>query len=130
MLKRKSVFVVAVILALMAGFAATAIALQTGNVRNPSAIEFTPSADHAQIDSYQVEWVNSSDTVVATISVGKPTVGTGNLITTTVSVQSLPFGINYYAKIYAVAGSARSDAAISVNKFDRVPGPPSNGKVK
>jgi hypothetical protein len=95
------------------------------DVKNPSAIEFQPSADHALIDSYELDILRPDGTVLQTINVGKPAPNTSNIATAPINVQPIAFGTGYSMRLRAVAGTARSDYAISLNKFERAPGGPS-----
>jgi cellulase/cellobiase CelA1 len=71
-------------------------------------------------------------TVLQTISLGKPVpAATTNLITASLNVQPIAFGVGYSVRVRAVAaGPSVSEWTNSLNKFDRAPGPPSNAVVK
>lgn len=99
------------------------------NVKNPTTVTFEASPDHALVESYELDLLRSDGTVLQTLNVGKPPVVNG-VATATINVQPVTFGVNYSARIRARAGSAVSDYADSVNKFDRAPGAPSNPRLK
>lgn len=99
------------------------------NVRNPSAVEFTPSGDHAALDGYDLDLLRADGTVLQTLNLGKPTVNNG-ICRVTINVQPVAFGVNYSMRLRARAGGAFSDYTASVNKFDRVPGAPTNVIIK
>ena len=99
------------------------------NVKNPTTITFEPSPDHAMVESYELDLLRADGTVLQTLNVGKPSVVNG-VASATINVQPVTFGVNYSARIRARAGSATSDYADSVNKFDRAPGSPSNPRLK
>lgn len=95
-------------------------------VNNPRAVSFTASTDHAASDGYTLEFLNAAGAVVgASVDLLKPVpAATTNLITTTINAQPLPFGNGYTVRIRTRAGTAISDWAVSLNSFNRIPGPP------
>jgi hypothetical protein len=105
---------------------------QTPNVKNPSAVEFIASPDHTALQSYEMDILRPDGTVLQTISLGKPVpAATTNLITASLNVQPIAFGVGYSVRVRAVAaGPSVSEWTNSLNKFDRAPGPPSNAVVK
>jgi hypothetical protein len=94
------------------------------DVKNPSAIAFEPSADHAAVTSYEVDILRPDNTVLQTINIGKPAV-VNNVATAPVNVQPVAFGTGYSFRIRAIVGTATSDYTVSLNKFERAPGAPS-----
>lgn len=122
----KHVLLVVLVFTLL-GFAAVASA-QT--VKNPTRAEFTASADHAVITSYEIGWfLGAAVDPVSTVDLGKPTPDATNLCTTAINVMPLPFN-EYTAKMRAKAGTVYSDWSLASNPFQRVPGPPSKPVVK
>jgi hypothetical protein len=95
------------------------------DVNNPRAVSFTPSTDHALIDSYELDIVSPTGTVIQTLNIGKPTPDAANTCEATINVQPIAFGVGYTVRARAKAGPALSEDAVSENKFNRVPGPPS-----
>ncbi len=114
-----------IVLMLLVGFAATSSAQVVPDVDNPSAVTFTPSVDHALIDSYELDIVRPDGSVLQTINLGKPT-PVANVITASINVQPVAFAVGYTTRVRTKAGTAVSTDAISVNKFNRRPGGPSN----
>lgn len=102
----------------------------TANVKNPSGVTWTASADHAALDGYDLSLRKADGTLLQVINLGKPTPDATNTCTAPLNVQPVAFGVNYYASLVARAGSAVSDPAVSVNAFDRVPGGPSKVTIK
>lgn len=102
-------------------FAAQVVA----NIKNPTAVQFTASVDHALIDGYDLDILRADGTVLQTINLAKPSVATDGTCTVAVNVQPIAFGTNYSGRVRARAGTAFSDYANSLNNFDRVPGSPS-----
>jgi len=113
-------WLIVVALLLCSGVAAA----QTPDVNNPSAVTFTPSTDHATVDSYELDILRPDATVLQTLNLGKPVPDATNTCTAPVNVQPIAFGSGYSMRIRAKAGTAASDYALSLNKFNRVPGPP------
>lgn len=93
------------------------------SVKNPSAVTFEPSVDHATIDGYELDIMRPDGTVLQTINLGKPAVVT-NLCTAAVNVQPIAFGKDYWMRARAVAGTSTSPYANSLNPFERAPGGP------
>lgn len=136
---RKTLFVLcaAVLLCAVPAFA------QTANVQNPSQVTFTPSPDHALIDSYEMDILKPDGTVLQTLNLGKPVSITNAYGTFTctatdplsrcyaaVSVQPVAFGVGYSAQMRAKVGSVVGPSNVSDNKFDRVPGGPTKIVIK
>lgn len=116
----KKVFLVALIL-----FAFSSMAYgQAPNVVNPDLVQFTPSDDHAQIEKYILGWFSDANTLtpISEVDLGKPTPDTNNLCSTKINSRPLPFKLNYYARVRAVAGTFSSDWSDPSNPFDRKPG--------
>lgn len=110
---------------ILAAALTTAPAVQTpADVRNPSGVVFTPSLDHAQVDAYELDILRPDGSVLQTLNIGKPAVVNGECAAD-VNVQPVAFGVGYSMRLRAIAGTAASDYAVSLNKFDRVPGGPS-----
>jgi hypothetical protein len=101
------------------------VLLSQGDVNNPSAVEFVASVDHATVDGYELDILRPDNTVLQTINLGKPTPNASSVITAPLNVQPISFGNGYSVRVRARAGTAFSDYTVSVNKFNRVPGPPS-----
>jgi hypothetical protein len=97
---------------------------QTPDVNNPSAVQFTPSADHSLIDSYELDILRPDGTILQTLNVGKPVPDATNTCTAPINVQPVAFAVGYSVRLRAKAGTAVSEYAISENKFNRVPGGP------
>lgn len=95
------------------------------DVNNPSGVTFTASTDHATIDSYELDILRPDATVLQTLNLGKPTPDATQTCTAPLNVQPVAFGNGYSVQVRAKAGTAVSANAVSVNKFNRVPGSPS-----
>lgn len=100
------------------------------DVNNPSAVTFTASADHASIDSYELDILRPDGTVLQTLNLGKPTPDATNTVTAPLNVQPIAFAAGYSVRVRAKAATAVSDYAVSVNKFNRVPGSPTKLTIK
>lgn len=101
------------------------------NIDNPSGVQWCPSADHATVDSYEVDIVRADGTLVQTLNVGKPAVSaTDGSCTAAVNVQPVAFSVGYSMRIRAKAGTAVSADTVSLNKFNRVPGGPAKLLIK
>jgi hypothetical protein len=96
------------------------------DVNNPRGVQFTASADHAQIDSYELSIFRPTGTLLQVLNVGKPTPDANNICTVQLNVQPISFGVGYTVQMTARAGTAVSDPVDAVNKFNRVPGGSSN----
>jgi hypothetical protein len=109
----------------------TLLAQTPADVNNPTSVEFVASVDHALIDSYELDILRPDGSVLQTLNLGKgvpaPTTG---VISAPINVQPVAFAVGYTVRIRAKAGSALSENAVSVNKFNRVPGKPSGLVVK
>jgi hypothetical protein len=118
------------VLALVLAFAAPAVA-QTAEpqVKNPGAVEFEPSADHALVGAYELDILRPDGSVLQTINLGKPSPIEG-ICRSAINVQPVAFGKDYSVRLRALAGSAASDYALSLNKFERAPGSPSKVVAK
>jgi hypothetical protein len=95
------------------------------DVNNPSGVTFTASADHATVDSYELDILRPDNSVLQTLNLGKPTPDATQTCTAPLNVQPVAFGNGYSVQVRAKAGTAVSANALSLNKFDRVPGAPS-----
>ena len=100
------------------------------DVDNPSGVEFVASPDHSTVTSYELDILRPDGTVLQTLNIGKPAPNATNVITVSLNVQPIAFGVGYSVRVRAVAGTAHSTYAISVNKFNRVPGGPSKVLIK
>jgi hypothetical protein len=100
------------------------------DVQNPRSVEFTASPDHALIDSYELDILRPDGTVLQTLNIGKPVPDSTNVCNAPVNVQPVAFATGYSMRLRARAGTAVSTDTVSVNKFDRVPGPPSRLTAK
>ncbi len=97
------------------------------DVDNPSAITFTVSADHAALDSYEADILRPDGT---TLQIGKPAPDATGTATANINVQPIAFATGYSIRVRAKAGTAVSLYAVSLNKFNRVPGGPSKVTIK
>lgn len=109
---------------------ASSTAAQSPDVNNPSAVQFIASADHASVDSYELDILRPDGSVLQTLNLGKPTPDTTNTVTAPINVQPIAFASGYSVRVRAKAGTAVSDYAVSDNKFNRVPGAPSKLIIK
>jgi hypothetical protein len=122
-----------ILLVLIVGLCCTprfAAAQSPADVNNPSAVTFTASADHASVDSYELDILRPDGTVLQTLNIGKPAPDATNTCTAPINVQPIAFAAGYTVRLRAKAGTAVSDYTVSVNKFNRVPGPPTKVTVK
>jgi hypothetical protein len=119
------IFVFALVLAL----SAVPAAAQDVQIKNPSAVSFEPSADHALVSAYELDILRPDGTVLQTINLGKPA-PVSNVCTAPVNVQPVAFGKDYSVRVRALAGTAASDYVLSTNKFERAPGAPSKLNIK
>jgi len=98
---------------------------------NPTGAEWTCSADHAAVTSYDIGWFLAGATSpVSTVDLGKPTGPT--LCTAVINVQPLAFA-EYTAKVRAkITGTPTlySEWSDPSNLFQRVPGKPGGVVVK
>jgi hypothetical protein len=108
----------------------TATLYAQSDVNNPTGIEFTASTDHAGIDSYEVDILRPDESVLQTLNIGKPVPDASNTITATINVQPIAFATGYSVRVRARAGTAVSDYAVSINKFNRVPGGPGRPTIR
>jgi hypothetical protein len=123
----KRLIAVALVFGLL-GFLAAAASAQT--VANPTAVEFTPSADHAQVDAYEVGWFLAGATSpVGTTDIGKPAPNASNICRATINVMPLAFN-SYTAKARAKAGTVYSDWSDPSDVFLRQPGKPGKPAAK
>jgi hypothetical protein len=100
------------------------------SVKNPTAVEFEPSSDHAAVASYELDILRPDNTVLQTINIGKPAPNASNICRANINVQPIAFGAGYYMKVRAVAGTSKSDDTTSLNPFERAPGAPSKAIAK
>jgi hypothetical protein len=108
----------------------SAAAQSPADVNNPSAVTFTASADHATLDGYELDILRPDLTVLQTLNLGKPVPDATNTCSAPMNVQPVAFGNGYTVRIRAKAGTAVSADALSLNKFNRVPGSPSKVTIK
>ena len=98
---------------------------------NPTGAEWTCSADHTAVTSYEIGWfLAAAASPVSTVDLGKPTGPT--LCTAAINVMPLAFA-EYSAKVRAkVAGTPAvySEWSDPSNLFQRVPGKPGTVVVK
>jgi hypothetical protein len=99
-------------------------------VTNPGHVEFTASVDHALIDKYVIGWFaqGATDPIQET-DLGKPTPDGANLVSTTINIHPLGFGI-YTAKVKAVVGAVSSEWSVPSNEAVRGPFPPASPSLK
>jgi len=100
---------------------------------NPTGAEWTCSADHSSISSYEIGWFLAGATApVSTTDLGKPIPTAANLCTSAINVMPLAFA-EYSAKVRCkVAGAPviYSEWSDPSNLFQRVPGKPGGVVVK
>lgn len=108
---------------------AAAVAQTVADVNNPSSIEFTVSIDHAVVTLYEMDILRPDGTVLQTLNLSKPTPDASNKATVAINVQPIAFAAGYRVRVRAFVSAngsnLASDYAVSLNKFNRVPGPPS-----
>lgn len=98
---------------------------------NPREGTFTASADHAALDKYVIGFFAPGATSpVQTQDIGKPVPDGTSTCTFTFNSQPIGFGVDYTAKVKAVAGTAESEWSLASNFFDRVPGPPGKPVIR
>jgi hypothetical protein len=102
---------------------------QEPQVKNPSAVEFTPSIDHAVVTAYELDILRPDGSVLQTINLGK-TEPVDGVVKAALNVQPVAFGRDYSVRVRALVGTAASDYEVSVNKFERAPGGPSKITIK
>jgi hypothetical protein len=102
------------------------------NVSNPTVVTFTASADHAALDKYVLGVFSAATetTPLREIELGKPTPGADQLCSVSINLQPLTFGVNYIARVRAMASAATSPWSDPSNPFDRVPGAPGGPVIK
>jgi hypothetical protein len=116
-------FVIALVLVSVPAYA------QEPQVKNPSAVEFTPSTDHAVVTAYEMDILRPDGSVLQTINLGK-TEPVDGVVKAALNVQPVAFGKDYSVRVRALAGTAASDYVLSTNKFERAPGAPSKLNIK
>lgn len=105
-------------------------AAQAQQVINPTAVQFTASADHTDVTSYIIGYfLPGASNPVQEADLGKPTPDGSNVITAPIAIRPLGFGQGFTAKVRAVAGSASSEWSLASNPFGRVPAAPANVTV-
>lgn len=112
---------------------------------NPGTVEVNPAtADYGQIARLEIAFfaVGATQPVSAPLSLGKPPLtATGctapvvdPCVRTSINTMPVPFGLDYTAKVRAVAVVAGTDIfsewSVASNPFDRAPGPPSKPVIK
>ena len=127
---RRFSLVLLLLLACAVSLSAAQLPTPPADINNPSGIQFTPSTDHANVDSYELDILRPDGTVLQTLNVGKPTPDANNVCTAPINVQPITFGVGYTMRLRAKAGTAYSDYTPSENKFNRVPGGPSKLVLK
>jgi hypothetical protein len=114
----------AIVFVVFALLGVAAVAAAQTPIPNPTAIEFTPSLDHAQIDLYEVGWFLAGATSpVSVTDIGKPTPNASNICRATINVMPLAFN-SYTAKARAKAGTTYSEWSDPSDIFLRQPGKP------
>lgn len=126
----KTSHLVVAVFACLVLWSGAASAQTVADVKNPSGVEFTPSVDHAGVDSYELDILRPDGTVLQTINIGKPEPDAANLCRASLNVQPIAFGKDYSVRLRAIAGTSASDYVLSVNKFERAPGGPSKLTIK
>jgi hypothetical protein len=116
-------------LVLLALVLAAPVYAQEAQVKNPSAVEFTPSVDHAVVTAYELDILRPDGSVLQTINIGKSEPVDG-VCKASLNVQPVAFGRDYSVRLRAMVGTASSDYAVSENKFERAPGGPSKITIK
>lgn len=100
-------------------------------VINPSTVTFTASADHATLDRYVIGFfAPGASTPMQEVDLGKGTPDATQTIALAINTRPLVFGVNYVAKVRAVAGAASSEWSDASNPFSRVPGKPGGPALK
>lgn len=99
------------------------------DVDNPTGVSFTPSTDHALIDSYELDILRPDGSVLQVLNIGKPAPDATNTCTASINVQPIAFGTGYAMRLRARAGTAVSPDTASENRFNRVPGPPGRLRI-
>lgn len=99
-------------------------------VPNPTAVEFTPSMDHAMIDDYQLGYflLGAAEPVTVT-DLGKPAPDASNTCRVPINVMPLSFG-DYVARARARAGTTWSEWSDPSNPLVRLPGRPGGPVIK
>lgn len=102
------------------------------SVVNPTTVTFTASVDHADISSYAIGYFAAGATApVQEVDLGKPTPGTGGVISVGIVVKPLGWVTGYTVRVKAVAGSGIvSEWSSDSNPFSRQPGKPGGPVVK
>jgi len=96
------------------------------DVVNPSEVRFELSVDHSLVTSYEVDLVDSSGAIEATIPLGKPTGVAGQDVTVSINVQPITFG-TYTGVFRAVFDPTIASVDVpATNNAIRQPGGPSN----
>lgn len=114
--------IVAVALSVAAPVAAQEI------IRNPTAIYFQCSEDHALHTGHEVDLVDETGKVVQTISFGTAAPDANGEVMFRINVQPVAFG-RYTGRVRAVAGTLRSDVSETSNVWERAPGQPGKPRV-
>ena len=99
-------------------------------VTNPTKVEYTVSADHAQLTKYTIGYFlpGATDPVQ---TADLPLVAPDAQQKVTEPINALPLGFGTYtAKLKSVAGTIASDWSASSNEFLRAPLPPGGVVVK
>jgi len=111
-MKRIMVFVLALVFA-----CAIPAFAQTTPAPNPGTVSFTPSDDHAVIDSYVTGvFKTPSDAIpLSTTDLGKPVVAPDGscYVSIVAPVRALPWGTSYIVRVKAVAARVWSRAGSS-----------------
>ena len=94
---------------------------QVPPVKNPTGLEFT-CPDHTTDTGHEVDIIDSSGTVVQTLTVGDPPEVLGK-VTVSLNVQPISFG-TYTFKVRATAGALESEDSVASDPWERVPGRP------
>lgn len=97
-------------------------------IRNPNAIIFTCSEDHALHTAHEVDLVDEGGKVVQTITFGTVAPDANGEVTFRVNVQPVAFG-RYVGRVRAVAGTIKSDVSETSNLWERAPGQPGKPRV-
>lgn len=96
---------------------------QTVVVRNPTKVMVSSCPDHDLDTGHQVDILDSTGVVVATLDAGDPAAAADGSVTFTISVQPIKFGA-YRFVVRAMAGSVRGDDSVASEVWDRAPGAP------
>lgn len=97
-------------------------------MKNPTEVSFT-CIDHDKDDNHEVDIIDSTGTVVQTLLIGDPPVGSDGRVVAKFNVQPINFG-QYTVIVRAIQGALKSENSLPSEKWERSFGTPSNVQVK